>query len=317
LKNKGSYILLFIRKNIPLFVLLFLLILFSSINSNFLNFGNIINILNLTAIYGIMAAGVTFVMIAGGIDLSIGATLALSAAFAIGFQRYFSMTAAVLMGIGVALLIGWINGLLIAKLKINPFIATLGMNIAIYGLVMIYTNNEVIYANNEKYIYFSRGRLFFIDFPIWVLLLVFIIGYLILMKTRYGKMIYAIGGNEYITKLFGINVDRIKIISYMICSFLCALSGIIVSSRINSVLPNLGQNALLIVIGAVVFGGVSLNGGEGNILNSLIAVLIFAILENAFGLMSFPYYLKQYIWGAILIGIIILDRKKHQVYQIE
>jgi len=317
LKNKGYCILLFIRKNIPLFVLLFLLILFSSINSNFLNFGNVISILNLTAIYGIMVAGITFVIIAGGIDLSIGATLALSAAFAIGFQRYFSMTTAVLMGIGVALLVGWINGLLIAKLKINPFIATLGMNIAIYGLVMIYTNNEVIYANNEKYIYFSRGRLFFIDFPMWVLLLVFIIGYLILMKTRYGKMIYAIGGNEYIAKLSGINVDRIKITSYMICSFLCALSGIILSSRINSVLPNLGQNATFIVIGAAVFGGVSLNGGEGNILNSLIAVLIFAILENACGLMSFPYYLKQFVWGAILVGIIILDKRKHQIYQIE
>jgi ribose transport system permease protein len=209
--------------------------------------------------------------------------------------------------------IGLINGLIVTKGKVNSFIATLGMSLMLDGFVLIFLKNSSLLGINKEYVYISDGKLFFINFPIWLLIIALIISYLILKRSILGRRFYAIGGNDYICKVFGINTDFYKIIAFIICGMLSSFSGIILSSHLNMISPDFGKTTMLIVISAVVFGGTSLKGGEGGIVNSYISVLIFTILANGFGLLGIGMYYQQYIWGFAIIAVLTIDKYKHKV----
>jgi len=302
----------FCRENIPLFGVFFSIILFSILTPFFYKPVNIINILLYTAINGIMAIGLTPVVIGGSFDLSIGSAMALCAAIAIGLQKYLPIPLSILIAIMVGTLIGVFNGLLITKARINSFIATLATYILLYGMLLLYTKEKSIYPDNDVYKMISEGTFLRINYPIWILFITLILTHIMLIKTRVGRYIYAMGGNEYISRLFGINIDMIRILTFVICGIFSSISGILLSARVNSASPLFGQNTMLIVFGAVILGGTSIKGGEGTVIKSFIAVLFLSILQNSFTLLGVPIYYQLYIWGGALIIITTLDRRKHK-----
>jgi ribose transport system permease protein len=309
MKN-GSILKKITRDYIPLLLLLFLIIIFSILSPVFFTPTNILNVVFQVTINGIMAIGMTFVIISGGFDLSIGYNMALSAILAVTMQNYFGVVSACLIAIASGIVVGLINGLLTSKAKINPLIATLGIYITLNGLILWYTKGYHYFPKYYEFTYISYGKLFYIPFPIWVFLLFIFIGYIVLSKTKYGKRVYAMGGDEEVCRILGINVDLHKISVYMISGFTSSISGIILASRANCGTPEFGKHTMFLVIGAVVLGGTSLEGGIGGILNSIIGVFIFGIIQNGLGFLNVITYYHYIIWGLILLMVIIFDRYK-------
>ena len=312
--KKNNILIKFIKNNIPFLILVFLVIISPFLTKSFLVPRNILSIFLDVSIFGIMAIGVTFALILGCFDLSIGAMMALSAALAVGMQEYVNIYLSVIIAIVACLLAGLINGLLVTKARINPFIATLGTNMTIYGIVYLYTNYNTINAVHDKYVYINDGKLFYINFPIWLLIFFYIIASIVLYKTKYGKIVYSIGGNEYISRLFGINTHLYKIITYILSGFFCAISGVIVSSRVMAAIPSFGENAMLIVVGGVVMGGISILGGIGKLHKAIVGIFMLSVLQDIFALLNIPYGHQQYIWGAVFVIVVILDRRRHQKF---
>ncbi|MBM3706786.1 MAG: ABC transporter permease [Actinobacteria bacterium] len=303
----------FSRDNIPFYTLILLVIFLSSISPYFYKPGNIMIILQNAAINGAVAIGATLVIIAGEFDLSIGTTMTLTAAFAVGFQRYFSSIFLVcFIAIISGMMVGLFNGLLVTKARLNSFIATLGTFIMLDGIILLYTHSESLRAINENYALISEGKLLNIRYPIWVIAFLLILTHFFLTKSRIGRYIFAIGGNKSISNLFGINTDKIKIFTFMFCGAFAAISGILLSSRVMSASPLFGERTMLIVYGAIFLGGTSLRGGEGGVIKTMIAILVLSLLQNAFGILGIPLPYQLYVWGGILILMVTLDRKKHQ-----
>ena len=301
----------------PLIILLLMIVLSSILSPFFYKANNILKIFLNFTINGTIAIGVAYVMIGGGLDLSIGAIMSVSAAISIMTLNYFeNVYIAVIFGILTGMFIGLINGLLITKGKINPFIATLGTFIALGGFVIFLTNSSSIFGEVFYYSYIFNGKLLFINFPIWIFIIFLIISGIVLSKTMIGKRIYSVGGNEYVCKLLGINVDNVKIFTYVFSGFCCAIAGIFLSSRAMAAAASFGQFTMFQVLGAIILGGISLRGGKGNVFKAFIGIAILAVLSNIFGLMGIHSFTQQYVWGGLLIAVTILDslqfRKRNQ-----
>jgi len=306
-KSVLSYLKVDYYKWIPLSVLIILIIIFSFATPYFYRFENIMNILLYASMYGMMAFGVAFVMISGGLDLSIGSVMAFSSATAVLSMNYFNnVFVGVAFGLFTGIITGLVTGIIVTKGKVNPFIATLGMQLFYYGIA-VWILPATLRAEQFEVRYISDGKLLFVNFPIWILIIVFVICIFVLNKTIYGKRLYAVGGNDKIAKLMGINIDGIRIFNYVIIGLLTAIAAIFLVSRSQSASSEFGFNAPFQIIGAVVLGGVSLKGGEGNIVNVLLGVFIYVILENALGLLNVLGFHKLYIWGLLLIGVTIMD----------
>jgi ribose transport system permease protein len=295
-------------ERIPLIVLIVEIIVFSLASSNFYQFDNIRNILTLASIDGLIAIGLTYVLISGGLDLSIGSNKAFSATITILTLRATgNIFIAVIAGILAGTTIGFINGIIITKGKVAPFIATLGTLLFADGLTLLLTRNNTITVSNFAFADIVHGRLFYINFPIWNFILFVIIGYLLLNKTRIGKYIYGIGGQESVCRLMGVNTDLYKIMIYSVCGAFCGISGVLLASRASAASPEFGTLTMFIVIGAVILGGTSLRGGEGGVLKSLIGLFIYITLQNAFGILSVEPFYQMLIWGTLLVIATILD----------
>lgn len=286
----------------------------SLINERFLTSGNILNVLRQTSINSIIAAGMSFVIITGGIDLSVGSTLALSGAvaaslFAMGIHPIFALSAALAVGAGI----GFINGVAIAKGKLQPFIVTLATMTIFRGATMVFTDGKPISAGFEKnadvLAYIGNGYLFGIPFPIILMIVVFIVGFFILTQTTFGRYVYALGGNEDATKLSGVNTDRVKILVYTISGFLAAVAGIIITARLSSAQPTAGNGYELDAIAAVVLGGTSLSGGVGSILGTVTGALIIGVLNNALNLMNVSSYYQLLAKGVVILIAVLIDRR--------
>ncbi|WP_367849948.1 ABC transporter permease [Rhodoferax sp. WC2427] len=288
-----------------------LMVFFSAASPNFLQTDNLVGILQATAVNGVLAIACTFVIITSGIDLSVGTLMTFCAVMAGVFMTYWGLP--MYLGVAAAIvfgaLAGWVSGFLIAKLKIPPFIATLGMMMLLKGLSLVISGTKPIYFNDTpNFSYISQESLigyFFPSLPIpnavLILFVVAVVSSLILNKTILGSYTFALGSNEEAVRLSGVNVDRWKIIIYSLNGAICGIAGLLIASRLNSAQPALGQGYELDAIAAVVIGGTSLSGGAGTILGTIIGAFIMSVLTNGLRIMSVAQE-----WQTVITGIIII-----------
>lgn len=303
--------------------LIAMMIVFSLASENFFTSSNLVAILLATAVNGILAIGVTFVIITGGIDLSVGTVMTFSAVTAGVFITNWHMPMAV--GIAAALAVGgfsgFVSGTLIAKLKIPPFIATLGMMMLTKGLSLVISDTKPIYfTDTPSFSGISMDSLVgyvIPSFPVPNGVLIFfavaLIASVILNKTVLGRYTFALGSNEEAARLSGVNVDAWKIGVYSLGGMICGIAGIIIASRLNSAQPALGQGYELDAIAAAVIGGTSLSGGEGTILGAVIGAFIMSVLANGLRILSVPQEWQTVVTGVIIIVAVLTDilrRKK-------
>lgn len=297
-----------------LIALLFLIVVVSFLNPNFFTVDNILNILRQTSVNAIIAVGMTLVILTAGIDLSVGSVLALCGAFA---ASLIAMEVPVLIAVPTALLagaaLGAISGVIIAKGKVQAFIATLVTMTLLRGVTMVYTDGRPISTGftdtADAFAWFGTGYALGIPVPVWLMVIVFAAAWYLLNHTRFGRYVYALGGNESATRLSGINVDRVKIGVYAICGLLAALAGIIVTSRLSSAQPTAGMGYELDAIAAVVLGGTSLMGGKGRIMGTLIGALIIGFLNNALNLLDVSSYYQMIAKAVVILLAVLVDNK--------
>ncbi len=297
--------------------LIVIFIVFSLASPNFFQFDNIVNIMLATAVNGILALGVTFVIIAAGIDLSIGTVMTLSAVMTGVFITFWGLPVpiGILGGLVTGTLAGVVNGVIIAKMKVAPFIATLGMLNIAKGLALVFSGLKPIYFNDTPI--FNAMAMSSVlgavipgfDVPNAVLFLFggAIIAALILNKTVLGRYTFALGSNEEATRLSGVNVDRWKIAVYALGGFFAGLAGVVIAARLNSAQPSLGQGYELDAIAAAVIGGTSLSGGEGSILGTIIGAFVISTLSNGLRILSVPQEWQTVITGVIVVVAVYLD----------
>jgi ribose transport system permease protein len=303
--------------------LIVLVLFFSLMSSNFFQFSNIVGILLSTAVIGVLALGSTFVIITGGIDLSVGTVMTLSAVMTGVFITYwgFPVPLGILGGILTGALAGMLSGLSVAKMKIPPFIATLAMMMIAKGLALIISGTKPIYFNDTPgFTEISQGSVigaiipgFNIPNAVLIFFTVAIIGALILSKTIIGRYNFAIGSNEEATRLSGVNVNFWKVLIYTITGTFTGIAGVLMASRLNSAQPALGMGYELEAIAAVVIGGTSLSGGRGTIIGTVIGALIMSVLTNGLRILSVPQEWQTVVVGFVIILAVyadILRRKK-------
>ncbi|TCO70031.1 ABC transporter permease [Marinisporobacter balticus] len=300
-----------------------MVVLMSILSPAFLKVGNILNVVRQISVIGLIAFGVTMVIITTGIDLSSGSVLALSAVVAASFAQRADWASKmypnidvpvivpIIMGILVGILCGAVVGIIIAKTKIPPFISTLGMMIIARGLALLYSDGRPISSLKDSYNFIGQGKVLGIPFPIIVLMVMAVITHILLNNTKFGKYVYAIGGNENAAVVSGINVDKYKVLIYTYAGMLSGMAGIVLSSRISSGQPGLGVSYELDAIASAVIGGTSLNGGIGKITGTIIGALIIGVLNNGLDLLNVSAYWQQIVKGIIIVGAVILDERKN------
>lgn len=291
--------------------LVLIVVILSVVNGDFLTVGNIFNVLRQISINALIAFGMTFVILTGGIDLSVGSILALSSAFTAGLMAS-GMNTWLAVGIGLigGLVMGAINGLLITKGKVAPFIATLATMTVFRGLTLVYTQGRPITGFKEDFALLGKGYFLQIPMPIIWMVIAFAVLYIILKHTTFGRRVYALGSNEEATWLSGINTSKVKILVYSISGLLAAISGIILTSRLNSAQPTAGGAFELDAIAAVVLGGTSLSGGRGWIVGTLIGAMIIGVLDNGLNLLNVSSFYQQVVKGTVILIAVLLDRSK-------
>lgn len=280
--------------------------------NNFLTPANALNILRQVAFNGLLALGMGCVILTGGIDLSVGSVMALSAVVAasVAVQSDDPWTVALGVGAGllVALLVGAFNGLLVAKARLAPFIATLATMVMARGAALVYTNGRPISGYTEGYAWIGQGDLLGIPLPVWYFVVGIAITATLLYYTRFGRHVYAVGGNELAALASGIRVDRVKIWTYIACALFAGVSGIALSSRVNAASPIMGEGYELDAIAAVVIGGTSMSGGKGRVMGIVVGALIIGTITNALDILNVSAYYQRLVKGAVILIAVLLDR---------
>ena len=289
-------------------------VLFSILIPRFISTENIINILSYTSLEGIILIGMTYLIIIGEIDLSIGAIMSISGTFAVLFQKY-GVIAGISMGLAVGIIIGLVNGLIVVKCHVDSMPATLGVMVLVNSLVYVLTGSTSIWGSNSKFALIANVSILGIPIVVFLLILLVILFDLILRKTRFGRNIYAIGGNIHAAKYAGIKTDRVRIISFMLTGLLAGLAGVLVVSKYNVASGLIGSNTALMVITAVLLGGVSLSGGDGSVIKSFIGLLLVSVLSIGMQFLKFPVSVQPMVVGGVLIASLALeamDRQREQ-----
>jgi inositol transport system permease protein len=314
----------FVQKYAIVLILIAMIIVVSFLSPVFLQPVNLLNIVRQISVIGLIAMGVTVAIISTGIDLSSGSVVGLASVVAASLAQQpgwaqakypgleLPLIVALLGGLGVGLACGFVNGFLIAKFKIPPFIATLGMMTAARGLSLLYSNGRPLSTLTDAYNFIGAGTILGIPVPIIILALVGIGTHVMLNYTKFGRYIYAIGGNELAARFSGLNLDRVKIGIYTFAGLLAGLAGIVVSSRISSGQPGLGVGYELDAITAAVIGGTSLSGGIGTVWGTVVGALIIGVLNNSLDLLNVSAYWQQIMKGAIIVIAIIIDERKNR-----
>ncbi|WP_411346478.1 ribose ABC transporter permease RbsC [Paenibacillus sp. WLX1005] len=303
----------FTQKLGPLLGFIILVVIVSILNPAFLEPLNILNLLRQVAINALIAFGMTFVILTGGIDLSVGSILALSSAFVANLMLSgMDPILAIIVGCLAGGVMGMINGLMVTKGKMAPFIATLATMTVFRGLTLVYTNGNPITGLGDSMAFqlFGRGYFLGIPVPAITMIIAFAILWVILHKTAFGRKTYAIGGNEKAAIVSGIKVTRVKILIYSLTGALAALAGAILTSRLNSAQPTAGTSYELDAIAAVVLGGTSLSGGRGRIVGTLIGALIIATLNNGLNLLGVSSFYQMVVKGIVIVIAVLIDRKR-------
>lgn len=292
-----------------LFAFLLIVLVLSFLSPRFMTLSNLINLLRQSTINGIIAVGMTIVILTAGIDLSVGSTLGFTAVVTadllhLGLPVPLTIIAGLLLGCAI----GCINGFLVARVGIPPFIATLGMMTLARGLAFAYTEGKPITGLDEGFRQLGAGVVGGVPTPIIVAIAVYAIAFLLMGRTRHGEYIYSIGNNPIAAELAGVAVKRYTVFVYSISGFCAALAGMILIGRLDSAQPTIGQGYEFNAIAAVVVGGTSFSGGEGSLWGTIVGVLIISVINNGLNLLNVSSFYEQIVKGVIIAVALLVHR---------
>ena len=296
-----------------LLIILAIAVVLAVVRPVFISAENLFNILFQVSITSIIGIGMTFLMIGADFDLSVGSNMVFATTVAILLEGS-GLGAGIAAAILASTVAGFLNGVLVAKLRINSFISTLSMMIFLRGLVLILTNKQTISGSSDALFSFGYGNLFgVIPYPVVLAAALLVLFALVLARTVLGRNLYAVGCNEKAARMFGIDVAGLKIFAFSLTGFLCGASGIVLLSRLNSASGTYGIDTNLDVISGVLLGGISLSGGEGSIFKAFQGILLLGVLSNAMILLHVTPYLQQVIKGLMLMAVVSLDSYQAKV----
>jgi ribose transport system permease protein len=303
-----------------LWALALMMLALSVATESFLTIENGLNVLRQISINLCLSIGMTMIILSGGIDLSVGSVLALSGAVAAGLLKngitlaywnivlQFTVFGAIVAGIATGLALGWFNGLMITRFGLPPFVATLGMLSIARGLTMLWTGGFPITNLGDEFRFMGTGYWLGVPMPVWISAALVIAFVVVTQRTAFGRYLYAIGGNERVARLSGLNINRIKRMVYTLGGGLAGVAGLLLSARLDSATPNAGFGYELDSIAAVVIGGTSLSGGRGSILGTVLGCLIIGVLNNGLVLLQVSPFWQQVIKGAVILVAVAVDR---------
>ena len=299
------------RKFGLLIVIVLMIVIMTFVSPVFLTSGNIINILRQVSLNGILAVGMTFVILTGGIDLSVGSLIAVSGVIAgslllQGQSAFVAVTVSVL----VAVAFGLFNGIMISYCGLPPFIATLAGQTIGRGFALVYSDGKPFAISNPEYLAIGKGSFLGIPIPIWILFFVCLLAFIILTFTTFGRHIYAFGGNRNATKLSGVRTKRVEAAAYIISGLLSGIVAVILSARISSGQPTAGEGYELDAIAAVAIGGTSMTGGVGTLNGTIMGFIIIGILSNSLTLLNVSSFYQQIVKGVIILVAVLLDMRE-------
>ncbi|MDP3683896.1 MAG: ribose ABC transporter permease [Ignavibacteria bacterium] len=304
----------------PLIALMLMAVAMTILSDNFATKDNLFNVARQISVNLCISIGMTMVILTGGIDLSVGSILAFTGAVAAGLIKNgleieganlfigFTLLGVILIALVAGVFLGWFNGLMITRFKVPPFVATLAMLTIARGLTMLYTRGFPITQLGDNFNFLGTGWFAGVPMPVWISILVIAVSALFINKTRTGRYIYAIGGNERAALLSGVNVNRVKVVVYIIAGALSGIAGLLVTARLDSAQPNAGMGYELDSIAAVVIGGTSLSGGKGSIMGTVIGASIIGVLNNGLVLLDVSPFWQQVIKGLVILLAVIIDR---------
>ncbi|MFB2563975.1 ABC transporter permease [Rhizobium sp. IMFF44] len=300
-----------VKQSSIILVFVFICVLFTFLNEYFLTWGNWLNLLRQSSINGILAIGVTFVILTKGIDLSVGSIMALAGMLAASFvttgnEHFVGIAVAVALVTGA--LMGLANGVIIARINVPPFVTTLGMLSMARGLTLIYSEGRPTANLSAAFRWIGSGNILGLPLPVIIFFAVFIIGWITLTRTTFGRYVYAVGGNEKAARTSGISTRTIIAATYVISGLLAGLGGLVLAARTTAALPQAGIGYELDAIAAVVIGGTSLSGGRGSLVGTLFGALIIGTINNGMDLMGVSSYYQQLLKGGIIIIAVIADQ---------
>ncbi len=312
-KEKGAFrealaALFAFRESILVLVLIVVGIAMTIASPVFLTWSNIEAILLGLSVEGTITVGMAILLVSGGLDLSVGSTLAFSGVVC-GLALVAGVPAAAAMALALlaAFAVGLVNGLLIARLKMNPFIITLGMMITIRGLLLVIAQGRAVLNLPAAFTVVGQGRLFGVQYPIYIMIILVILGDILLRNTRFFRQNYYLGGKEQAARLSGINVAFVKIFNYCLIAVLAGVSGLMLTARFGAASVTVGNGVEMRVITAAIIGGASLNGGEGSVLGAFLGALFMGILANALNLLGVDVYWQNLVTGLMLILAVVFD----------
>lgn len=294
-------------------VLFILCAALTMINESFMSRNNIINILLSASTNGVVASGVSFVILIGGLDLSVGSVVALSGAFVAtllnsGIPVFYAISLTLAFG----LLLGIINAFFINELKVNPLITTLGTMMVYRGAAFIVSGGSAVYIRNEGFYTLGTGSFLGLPIPVVVLLLVFLVFYFILSQTIFGRNLYIIGGNSEAARLCGINTRLYTYIIYALCAAMATLSGIVLAARMTSGQPTAADGLELDAVTAVVLGGATLTGGVGTMFGTIVGILILTVFRNGLLIMNVDAFYQYIASGMLLLLAVTFDQLRNR-----
>ncbi len=288
-------------------VLLVLIVVSAILYPGFLDVGNLRNILSQNAPIGIVAAGMTFVMIAGGFDLSVGAIVALVAVVYAQLASSMPLAPAAALALLAGIGVGVFNGLVVTRLRVNPFVATLGSGSIVGGLAFLLSRSQSVTVERPSFMALGNDAWLGVPISIWLLVLVMAVAGLVLQRTAFGSSVYAVGGNSEASRLAGIAIGRVRVTTYAISGGLAALAGLLLVSRLATAQADMGGTVALDAIAIVVIGGTSLLGGEGAIWRTAVGLLVLAVLTNLFNSLALDTNWQAVIKGTIVIAAVAVD----------
>ena len=310
----------FLARFRSLLALALMVLVLSLLSDRFLTPDNGWNILRQISVNLCLSVGMTLVILSGGIDLSCGAILALAGALAAGLLKnglaipgtdwllQFTTSGAILAGVLVGGAAGWVNGFAITRFSLPPFVATLGMFSIARGLTMLWTGGFPITGLGESFGHLGTGTFLGMPMPVWIMLALTAVFVVVTKRTRFGRHLYAVGGNERAARLTGLNVSRIKLAVYTLAGAMAGVAGLIVTARLDSAQPNAGLGYELDSIAAVVIGGTSLSGGRGSVWGTVLGCLIIGVLNNGLFLLNVSPFWQQVIKGLVILLAVALDK---------
>jgi len=298
-----------------LLVLAILVVVMSTLSPRFLSWINISNLMGQMAVNLIVAAGMTIVMIAGEFDISVGSVVALSAAVSAALMLQIGVIPAIAISLLIGPALGWVNGIVTTKGRIPSFIVTLGTLMMARSLAFVVTGGQVISDLPEGFKAIGKERIFNIPLPFVIAMATYAVGWFVLTRTAFGKRVYAVGANKMVATLSGIRADRVKIQAMMIVGFTASFAGNLLLARIGAIQADTARGLEFEVIAAVVIGGTSLYGGQGNILRTIIGVIIIALIRNFLNLSRIDIFWQDFATGAIIIAAVLLDALQKRVGQ--